>query len=54
MSCGRIDLASLMGTAKPILLARWLIAEFKRTSGIDVGKDKMVIQRLKDAAEQAR
>ncbi len=32
----------------------WLIAEFKKTSGIDVGKDKMVIQRLKDAAEQAK
>jgi molecular chaperone DnaK len=32
----------------------WLIAEFKRTSGIDVSKDKMVIQRLKDAAEQAK
>ena len=32
----------------------WLIAEFKRTTGIDVSKDKMVIQRLKDAAEQAK
>jgi molecular chaperone DnaK len=32
----------------------WLIAEFKKTSGIDVSKDKMVIQRLKDAAEQAK
>ncbi|MEY4545378.1 MAG: molecular chaperone DnaK [Pseudomonadota bacterium] len=32
----------------------WLITEFRKTSGIDVGKDKMVIQRLKDAAEQAK
>lgn len=32
----------------------WLIAEFKKDSGIDVGDDKMVIQRLKDAAEQAK
>ncbi len=32
----------------------WLIAEFKKDSGIDVSKDKMVLQRLKDAAEQAK
>lgn len=32
----------------------WLIAEFKKSSGIDVSNDKMVIQRLKDAAEQAK
>ena len=31
-------------------LMDWLIAEFKKDSGIDVGKDKMVLQRLK--AEQ--
>jgi molecular chaperone DnaK len=33
---------------------QWLIAEFKKDTGLDVGKDKMVIQRLKDAAEQAK
>lgn len=33
---------------------QWLIDEFKRDTGIDVSKDKMVIQRLKDAAEQAK
>ncbi len=33
---------------------RWLMDEFRKTSGIDVSKDKMVIQRLKDAAEQAK
>ena len=32
----------------------WLIEEFKKDSGLDVSKDKMVIQRLKDAAEQAK
>ncbi|HEX4476462.1 MAG TPA: Hsp70 family protein, partial [Polyangiaceae bacterium] len=36
------------------LIMDYLIAEFKKDSGIDVGKDKMVIQRLKDAAEQAK
>ncbi|HTM45764.1 MAG TPA: molecular chaperone DnaK [Polyangiaceae bacterium] len=33
---------------------QWLAAEFKKDTGIDVSKDKMVIQRLKDAAEQAK
>ncbi|UQA60894.1 molecular chaperone DnaK [Polyangium aurulentum] len=32
----------------------WLIAEFKKDTGIDVANDKMVVQRLKDAAEQAK
>jgi molecular chaperone DnaK len=32
----------------------WLIAEFKRETGLDVSKDKMVIQRLKEAAEKAK
>ena len=32
----------------------YLAAEFKKDSGIDVGKDKMVLQRLKDAAEKAK
>ncbi|HVY24942.1 MAG TPA: molecular chaperone DnaK, partial [Polyangiaceae bacterium] len=36
------------------LIMDWLVAEFKKDSGIDVSKDKMVIQRLKDAAEQAK
>src|SRR6187399_1721524 len=37
-----------------ILIMDWLIAEFKKDTGIDVGHDKMVIQRLKDASEQAK
>lgn len=32
----------------------WLIAEFKKENGIDVSKDKMVLQRLKEAAEKAK
>ncbi|HNU68649.1 MAG TPA: molecular chaperone DnaK [Myxococcota bacterium] len=32
----------------------FLIEEFKKESGIDVSKDKMVLQRLKDAAEKAK
>ncbi|HXX70834.1 MAG TPA: molecular chaperone DnaK [Candidatus Acidoferrum sp.] len=32
----------------------WLVAEFKRDQGVDVGKDRMAIQRLKEAAEKAK
>jgi molecular chaperone DnaK len=32
----------------------WLIAEFRKDSGIDVSKDKMVLQRLREAAEKAK
>jgi molecular chaperone DnaK len=32
----------------------YLIAEFKKDTGIDVSSDKMVLQRLKDAAEKAK
>jgi len=32
----------------------WLVAEFKKESGIDLTKDKMAIQRLKEAAEKAK
>ncbi len=32
----------------------WLVAEFKKESGIDVTDDKLVRQRLKDAAEKAK
>ena len=36
------------------LVMDWLIGEFKKDTGIDVANDKMVVQRLKDAAEQAK
>ena len=32
----------------------WLVDEFKKDQGIDVSKDKMVLQRLKEAAEKAK
>src|ERR1700738_3972976 len=32
----------------------WLITEFKKEHGIDLGKDKMALQRLKEAAEKAK
>jgi molecular chaperone DnaK len=32
----------------------WLIAEFKKDQGIDLSKDKMAVQRLKEAAEKAK
>ncbi len=35
-------------------VVEWLIAEFKRDQGIDVSKDRMAIQRLKEAAEKAK
>ncbi len=32
----------------------YLVAEFKRTEGIDLSKDRQAMQRLKDAAEKAK
>jgi molecular chaperone DnaK len=32
----------------------WLIQEFKREQGVDVSKDQMALQRLKEAAEKAK
>jgi len=32
----------------------WLIAEFKKDQGVDVSNDRMVLQRLKEAAEKAK
>jgi molecular chaperone DnaK len=36
------------------LIMDWLIGEFRKDTGIDVSKDKMVLQRLKEAAEKAK
>ncbi|MCG5052554.1 MAG: molecular chaperone DnaK [Myxococcales bacterium] len=33
---------------------QWLMDEFKKDQGIDVSKDKMVLQRLREAAEKAK
>src|SRR5271154_5080546 len=35
-------------------IVEWMIGEFKRDQGIDVSKDRMAIQRLKEAAEKAK
>src|SRR6202051_3579598 len=32
----------------------WLIQEFKKDQGVDVSKDQMALQRLKEAAEKAK
>ena len=32
----------------------WIIAEFKKSEGIDLGKDRMALQRLKEASEKAK
>ncbi|KKU80542.1 MAG: Chaperone protein DnaK [Candidatus Peregrinibacteria bacterium GW2011_GWA2_47_7] len=36
------------------LIMDWLVAEFKKSEGIDLSKDKMALQRLKEAAEKAK
>jgi molecular chaperone DnaK len=32
----------------------WMVGEFKKSDGIDLGKDRMALQRLKEAAEKAK
>ena len=36
------------------VLVDWIIAEFKKESGIDISSDNMALQRLKEAAEKAK
>lgn len=35
-------------------IIEWLVGEFKKESGIDISKDTLALQRLKDAAEKAK
>ncbi|MDR2071720.1 MAG: molecular chaperone DnaK [Treponema sp.] len=35
-------------------IMEWLITEFKQDTGIDLGKDRMALQRLREAAEKAK
>ncbi|MDR1955638.1 MAG: molecular chaperone DnaK [Treponema sp.] len=35
-------------------IMEWLIEEFRRDTGIDLGKDRMALQRLREAAEKAK
>ena len=36
------------------VIIEWLVSDFNREYGIDLSKDKMALQRLKEAAEQAK
>ena len=36
------------------LVVEWLTGEFKKAEGIDLSKDRMALQRLKEAAEKAK
>jgi molecular chaperone DnaK len=36
------------------VIIKWLIAEFKKDQGIDLGNDQMALQRLKESAEKAK
>jgi molecular chaperone DnaK len=35
-------------------IINWLVTEFKKDQGVDLSKDKMAVQRLKEAAEKAK
>jgi molecular chaperone DnaK len=32
----------------------WIVAEFRKSDGVDLGRDRMALQRLKEAAEKAK
>ncbi|MDD4995671.1 MAG: molecular chaperone DnaK [Patescibacteria group bacterium] len=36
------------------VIIEWILAEFKKESGIDLGKDPLALQRIKEAAEKAK
>ena len=44
----------LGGTDMDSTLTDWIAGEFQKESGIDVRKDKMAMQRVRDAAEKAK
>ena len=35
-------------------VVEWIVAEFKKSDGIDLGKDRMALQRLREAGEKAK
>jgi molecular chaperone DnaK len=35
-------------------IIRWIVAEFKKESGVDLAQDKQALQRIRDAAEKAK
>ncbi len=36
------------------VIVQWMIDEFKKSHGIDISRERMVLQRLRDAAEKAK
>jgi len=44
----------LGGTDFDQVIVNWLVSEFKKNEGIDLSKDNMALQRLKDEAESAK
>src|SRR5580693_2241572 len=44
----------LGGTDMDTTVTEWVAQEFQKESGIDIRKDKMAIQRVRDAAEKAK
>jgi len=36
------------------MIIDWMVSEFRKSSGVDLQKDKMALQRLKEAAEKAK
>jgi molecular chaperone DnaK len=44
----------LGGTDMDTALTEWIAGEFQKDSGIDIRKDKMAMQRVRDAAEKAK
>ena len=45
---------SLGGHDIDVALMNYIISEFKKSSGVDVSNDPMALQRIKDAAEEAK
>ena len=44
----------LGGTDMDAVTTEWVAAEFQKESGVDIRKDKMAMQRVRDAAEKAK
>jgi molecular chaperone DnaK len=45
---------SLGGEDFDLVVQLYLVGEFKKQSGVDISKDKLAIQRIKEAAEKAK
>lgn len=46
--------ANLGGDDWDAILARWIVDEFLRRHGIDLGKERQALQRIREAAEKAK